>query len=114
MREQVVTQVGRSPDVGTHVAAGRDRVLEDQLRMQLEEREEHGGHDTEHRGDLPEEMPEGVGVTRGPVVGRADLELEIVDRGVGDLLFFVGAGLEQVGHGGHHRAIRHRPHVVSS
>ena len=48
VRQQVVAQVRRRPDVGTHVAAGRRAVREQQVGMELRQREDHGAdHDPE-------------------------------------------------------------------
>ena len=55
--EQVVAQVGRTPDVGAHVAAGRGVVVEDQVRLHVQRVEvdhvhhDHGGDDQGERRD---------------------------------------------------------------
>ena len=57
VRQEIVTQIRRRPDVGSHVAAGRSRAVEDEVaagrqRIQVDDHhDDHGGGHEDGRGD---------------------------------------------------------------
>ncbi len=104
VRQQVVTQEGRTPHVGAHVAAGGGGVAQQQVRLQVPHHEPDAGGDDDHVDDRLERAPLLLDPGDGEVVvGQlGPCHVPRLGQGVGGTrLGVVGRGVE-VGGGARH------------